>query len=163
LPANGWHGTDNALRLLRTVLTWPLFTRPRFGRVILTPFCSAFAIQNSGSDNTIFPKSVADYLGITLKKAAGPAASVFGGSRVQLLEGRTTLRIESGIEWAEWKTVVCFFDFASGEEETVILGHAGFLDYFTATFDGKRGVLSLLPNDDLPILAATLRRKRRGR
>jgi hypothetical protein len=33
----------------------------------------------------------------------------------------------------------------------VILGHDGFLDYFTATFDGKAGTLTLLPNDELPI------------
>jgi hypothetical protein len=36
------------------------------------------------------------------------------------------------------------------ERSAVILGHAGFLDYFEATFDGKLGTLSLRANDDLP-------------
>jgi hypothetical protein len=105
---------------------------------------------DTGSDNTILPKSVADHLGISVKKVAGATASLFGGAKVQLLEGRARLRLESGKESIEWITPVCFFDFASSDEETAILGHAGFLDYFTATFDGQRGVLSLLPNDDLP-------------
>jgi hypothetical protein len=118
------------------------------------------ALVDTGSDNTIFPKSVAKHLGISLKKAVGADATVFGGLRVQLLEGRASLRLESGKEQVEWKTSICFFDFASPEEECVILGHAGFLDYFTVTFDGKRGILSLLPNDDLPVGTGKPRRKR---
>ena len=45
------------------------------------------ALVDTGSDNTIFPKSVAKHLGISLKKATGPAATVFGGAQVQLQEG----------------------------------------------------------------------------
>ena len=50
-----------------------------------------------------------------------------------------------------WNTPVCFFEFPTANEETVILGHAGFLDYFTATFDGKLGIVTLIPNDDFPL------------
>jgi hypothetical protein len=35
-------------------------------------------------------------------------------------------------------------------QETLILGHQGFLDYFTATFDGDNCVLDLKPNPHLP-------------
>ena len=31
-----------------------------------------------------------------------------------------------------------------------VVGSSGFLDYFTATFDGKAGHLTLVPNEDLP-------------
>jgi hypothetical protein len=41
------------------------------------------------------------------------------------------------------------------EEETVILGHQGFLDYFTATFIGEECVLDLEPNSYLPRIGAT--------
>ena len=34
----------------------------------------------------------------------------------------------------------------------IILGHTGFLEYFTATFDGKFGALTLVPNDELPAI-----------
>ncbi len=53
-------------------------------------------------------------------------------------------------ESLSWSTPLFFFDFASRDEETLILGHAGFLDFFTAIFDGRDGVVTLLANDDLP-------------
>jgi hypothetical protein len=45
---------------------------------------------------------------------------------------------------------VQFFEFASPDKESLLLGHAGFLDYFTATFDGQQSVLTLWANDNLP-------------
>ena len=107
-------------------------------------------LVDTGSDNTIFPMAVADRLGIATIVEEGPLAIVFGGHRVQLLIGSVTLELESGGEVIQWTTEVCYHDFANAEDETVILGHAGFLDYFTATFDGKQGTLTLVPNDDLP-------------
>jgi hypothetical protein len=35
-------------------------------------------------------------------------------------------------------------------QETLILGHQGFLDYFTASFDGDECALELTPNRHLP-------------
>jgi hypothetical protein len=35
----------------------------------------------------------------------------------------------------------------------VILGHEGFLDFFTAVFDGEHCTLELTPNSGLPLLA----------
>jgi hypothetical protein len=109
------------------------------------------ALVDTGSDNTILPRSIATDLGIPLRDAPGPPASVFGGYTVRLLTGEVTLRIQSDNETVEWRTEACFFEFPNREDETVILGHAGFLDYFTATFDGKLGELTLIPNDELPL------------
>ena len=39
------------------------------------------------------------------------------------------------------------------DEETIILGHQGFLDYFTATFIGEECALELEPNSYLPSTA----------
>jgi hypothetical protein len=94
---------------------------------------------------------------------SGATASVFGGARVQLLEGNATLRLQSGHEAIEWKALVCFFTFSSSEDETVILGHAGFLDYFTATFDAQSAILSLLPNQELPVTKPRRKRRRFGK
>ena len=38
-----------------------------------------------------------------------------------------------------------------GHDYILILGHSGFLDYFTANFDGENGILTLTPNAELPI------------
>lgn len=106
-------------------------------------------LVDTGSDNTILPKSVADQLGIPLV-SGGPPATVFGGHHVHLEVGQVTLQLEAEGEVVRWSAEVQFFAFADEADETVILGHAGFLDYFTATFDGKRGTLSLIPTDELP-------------
>ena len=129
-----------------------LILRPEVPVTIIGPAGSGtyLALVDTGSDNTILPKSIADDLGISLQPAGGPPASVFGGHRVELLTGTSVLRLEEAGESLTWTTPVFFFDFASREEETLILGHAGFLDYFTAIFDGKEGLLTLLANDDLP-------------
>jgi hypothetical protein len=108
------------------------------------------ALVDSGSDNTIFPKSVADYLQIPLEATSGPDATLFGGRHVQLLTGEEILQLDADGESLEWPAIICFFDFPTDSEETVLLGHAGFLDYFTATLDGKQGVLTLIANDELP-------------
>jgi hypothetical protein len=59
--------------------------------------------------------------------------------------------LQSPDEVIKWATEVCFFDSPDQEEDSLILGHSGFLDFFSATFDGKSGSLSLDANDELPV------------
>jgi len=108
-------------------------------------------LVDTGSDHTILPMTVARYLGISVRLESGPAASAFGGHRVQLSVGEVILTLQSQGKAINWATEVCFFEFPDQEEESFVLGHSGFLDYFTATFDGKLGTLTLEPNDELPI------------
>ena len=49
-----------------------------------------------------------------------------------------TMKLETGGETIQWKTSVYFYEFPDHDDETAILGHIGFLEFFTATFDGKR-------------------------
>jgi predicted aspartyl protease len=130
-----------------------LLRRPEIPMTVCGPHGeqSYIALVDTGADNTILPKSIADVLGIQLRASAAPAAIVFGGHRAELLTGEAVLRVESDGASISWKAAVCFFDFPSAKEETVILGHTGFLEYFTAVFDGHECTLSLLPNEDLPI------------
>lgn len=107
-------------------------------------------LVDTGSDNTILPMSVAEKLGVPVRATAGPPAQVFGGNHVQLFAGEVAFELRSADEFIHWKADVYFHDFPPGEVETAILGHAGFLDYFTATFDGLEGILTLLPNEELP-------------
>lgn len=129
-----------------------LIRRPEIPVAIVGPSGAAtfVGLVDTGSDNTIFPKSVADYLGISTGPSSGPAALVFGGQHVQLLTGEAILKLEADGLAISWKSLICFFESPSSEEETIILGHAGFLDYFTAVFDGLAGKLTLIPNGDMP-------------
>jgi hypothetical protein len=124
--------------------------RPEIPVTIESPIgrLTVIGLVDTGSDNTIFPKSVADHLQIPIATTNGPAASVFGGQRVQLLEGEVTLTLEmEDGPRSRWTAMVCFYEFSTSEEECVILGHSGFLEFFTATFDGKLAELTLEPND----------------
>lgn len=107
-------------------------------------------LVDTGSDNTILPMSVAERLGVPVRATAGPPTQVFGGNHVQLFAGEAELELQSGDEVIRWKADLYFHDFPPGEVEVAILGHAGFLNYFTATFDGLDGILTLLPNEELP-------------
>jgi hypothetical protein len=130
-----------------------LILRPEIPVTIAGPSgeVTIYGLLDTGSDNTIFPLSLADYLGISLYPSPDPPASVFGGQKVELLLGDVVLKLEVGSETIAWPTTVCFFDFLTGTDETAILGHAGFLDYFTATFDGENSLVTLLANRELPV------------
>jgi len=66
--------------------------------------------------------------------------------------GIVVLALTAEGQSCQWTATAQFFDFATTEEEMIILGHTGFLEYFTATFDGKFGALTLVPNDELPAI-----------
>jgi hypothetical protein len=126
--------------------------RPVVKVSVAGPAASAncIGLVDTGADHTILPKSLAEELGIAIQPAAGAPASVFGGQPVQLWFGDAKLSIFESDEIISWAATVFFYDSTKSENEMVILGHTGFLDYFTATFDGKVGVLTLIPNDELP-------------
>jgi hypothetical protein len=131
-----------------------LIVRPEVPVTFVGPAGSAsyVGLVDTGSDHTILPKTIADELGILLQPAMGQPASVFGGNRLQLLVGEVILKLKADGESLSWRTGAFFFDFTGAADETVILGHSGFFDYFTAIFDGKSASLTLLPNDELPIV-----------
>lgn len=131
-----------------------ILRRPEIPITIIGPagWVTCLGLVDTGSDNTIFPKTLADYLHIRLNEETTSSATSFGGSRVDLEIGEVELRIEANGESFRWRTPVSFFDFASHDEEMVILGHAGFLDYFLAAFDGKLSDVSLAASDEMPMI-----------
>lgn len=108
-------------------------------------------LVDTGSDYSIFPQSFAELLGIELQPSMSPGARVFGGQAVNLLSGVAALMVESDGEAVTWQTELEFFTFGSDAAASAILGHAGFLEFFTAIFDGDALLLTLLPNQHLPI------------
>ena len=82
--------------------------------------------------------------------AAGTPPIAVGGQSLRLLVGRAAIRVEQGGEAVEWEDDLLFHEYASVDDEAVILGHVGFLEFFTAEFDGARGLLTLTPNGLAP-------------
>lgn len=108
------------------------------------------ALVDTGSDNTMFPKSFAEMFGVATFPGRGPAMQALGGQRLPTVFGEVTFELQQGNETLSWSTRVQFFEFASPEEEAFILGQIGFLEYFTAIFDGDEGTLTLTPNKRRP-------------
>jgi hypothetical protein len=130
-----------------------LLRRPEIPIAIEGPIRSGtyLGLVDTGSDHTILPMAIAQYLGVVVEPESGPPAMVFGGHRVQLAVGEVVFRLQTPDDVIKWTTEVCFFESREQDDDSLILGHSGFLDFFSATFDGKLGALSLDPNDELPI------------
>jgi hypothetical protein len=109
------------------------------------------ALVHTGADNSILPLSVARDLGIETTPGKGPEATAFGGQRIALSFAEVALEISQRDTVVRWRARVYFADFPDDTEKAVIPGHEGFLDYFTATFDGEDCVVALKPNDSIPI------------
>lgn len=108
------------------------------------------ALVDSGADETLFPLSLAEALGVELDQPLTSEAVGISGDRLKIHYGDVELRIESGQEFVAWKSTVGFVDFGSSSDEVIILGHGGCLDYFTAIFDGENAELELEANALLP-------------
>ncbi len=108
------------------------------------------ALVDTGSDLTILPAyDVRDFTGIHIDRKT--RAAVQGRSeshREELFLGKAcTLVLSGDNESYLWKTNVWFSDDSSSPP---ILGHIGFLEFFTATFDGLKKELALSPNKNFP-------------
>jgi len=101
------------------------------------------AILDTAADDTVFPESLAAQLGIDLTAAPTGAGSGVGLVTVPLRYAEVTLRIASPHEQREWQAWV---GFTSGKLRRPILGFAGCLQYFTATFLGDQEEVELSVN-----------------
>jgi hypothetical protein len=105
------------------------------------------ALLDTGADDTVFPDWVAVYLGIDLTQApTGNAAGVSGGPTL-VRYAEVTLRLADNQERREWKAWV---GFTAARLRSPLLGYAGCLQYFTATFFGDREEVELTVNGSYP-------------
>jgi hypothetical protein len=107
------------------------------------------ALVDTGADETVFPESLAHFLGVDLLQAE-ERQLVLGG-RPQPIRCRyaaVQLRITDAItDTYEWTAVV---GFVAARLSYSLLGHAGFLEYFDAEFRGADRELVLNANRAFP-------------
>lgn len=108
------------------------------------------ALVDTGADHTIMPFSVAEDVGAELFVDEEDAARGVSGHEISIIPGRVELELLDPDESRTWTTIIGFVKFAAPEDECSILGHAGCLEYFFATFDGVAQVVELTPRTDLP-------------
>lgn len=108
------------------------------------------ALVDTGADETLLPLSLAELLGIELDQETTSQAAGISGDPLTIHYGSVDFQIASDLEIVSWNTIVGFVEFGSSNDEVIVLGHGGCLDYFTAVFDGERGELEMIPNSLLP-------------
>jgi transglutaminase-like putative cysteine protease len=107
-------------------------------------------LLDTGSDDTVFTEALAGLLGIDLLSAEERQVALAGRPQpVRCRYAPVLLRITDGIsETYEWTAVV---GFAASRLSYCLLGHAGFLQFFDANFQGDpdREVI-LMPKVSFP-------------
>jgi len=101
------------------------------------------SLLDTGADDTVFPEWVAVALGIDLTNAPMGAASGVGAGLGVLRYAQVTMRIADNQEQREWTAWV---GFTAAKSRYPLLGFAGFLQFFTATFFGDREEVELTIN-----------------
>ena len=108
------------------------------------------ALVDTGSDETVLPISLAAILQIHLDDSLANAAAGVGGHEVRLIPGQVDLMLADGTENFRWKSTVSFLETYDPDVEVALLGFAGFLQYFTVSFDSEVLCVSLSPNSKFP-------------
>lgn len=124
-----------------------LVLRPEAPITIHGQSCSmtCTGLVDSGSDTTVIPASLGRELGVTLMPSRRQGTG-FGGQVLDFFTGEIELEIPMDESPVRWRATVNFAEFATESQETIILGQAGFLEYFRATLDWDKARLTLASN-----------------
>lgn len=107
-------------------------------------------LVDTGSDDTLLPRSLADDLGVETDESLEIKVTNISESPVAIVHGDVELNIQSGTESYSWSTQVGFIDYQDVENEMVILGHKGCLEFFQLFFDGPKKELEIKPGATFP-------------
>jgi len=104
-------------------------------------------LLDTGADDTVFPEHLATILGLDLTNAPIGKLTTATSTNALLRYAQVHLRISDGKEQREWPAWV---GFTAAKLPFPLLGFAGFLQYFTATFHGDREQVELAVNSLYP-------------
>lgn len=105
------------------------------------------ALIDTGADDTVFSEQVAALIGLDLTNAPQGTAEGINQGAATIRYAQTTLRIADNKEKREWQA---WIGFTAAQMRYPILGFAGFLQYFTATFFGDSEEVELTVNGLYP-------------
>jgi hypothetical protein len=123
--------TNRPRALLDVALTGPTGIKP------------STALLDTGADDTVFSEAVARAIGLDLSGAPCCSFTGVGSVPYTVRYSQVTLRATDGREFREWPARV---GFTSIPMRYALLGFAGFLQFFTATFRGDREEVELEVN-----------------
>ena len=108
-------------------------------------FRELFALVDTGADETLLPHDLVDRLELEIRDNHKNVITGIGGSSTTIWYSTVNLEILTPGRGPYWSARIGFH---YGSRS--ILGHSGFLDYFTAKFNGRAKQLTLTPNGTAP-------------
>jgi len=119
--------------------------RPLVDVAVLGPSSTSTrtALLDTGADITLFTERLATLIGIDLTSAPSGRITNPAQGAILVRYAPVLLRLTDGQEFREWPATVGFTPAPLGHP---ILGFAGCLQYFTATFHGDREAVELTVN-----------------
>lgn len=103
-------------------------------------------LLDTGADDTVFPEYLAGQIGLNLAGAPIGQSTTANKASIPVRYGQVTLRLTDGVERRQWSLWAGF----SPAVHRPLLGFAGFLQFFTATFHGDREYVELTTNNLYP-------------
>ena len=101
------------------------------------------ALLDTGADDSVFPSSLAKRIGVDLSQAPAGTAEGAGLVTIGVKYAEITLRLTDGHEFREWPAWVGFTDV---QLRRSLLGFAGCLQFFSASYLGDREEVELTVN-----------------
>jgi hypothetical protein len=119
--------------------------RPLIQVAVLGPSGLAIerALLDTGADDTVFRETIALQIGLDLSNAPQGTASGAGQGAAVYRCAQVLLRMSDGTEHREWPAWV---GFTAAPFRQALLGFAGCLQFFRATFDGELEQVDLTVN-----------------
>ena len=105
-------------------------------------------LLDTGSDDTVFPRSLAERLRISLDGLPVTSATSAGGRPIQYAVASVTLAIHDGTQSCRWNALVGFR--LDSVKSLPLFGQLVFLQFFTAEFLGDSHEVILTPNGSFP-------------
>lgn len=105
------------------------------------------ALIDTGADETVLPRSMANILGVVPDDELAGHAQGVTGQFMSIAPGEIKIEIVGADFAYRWTTLVNFADFPNSEDECVILGHIGALEFFVIEFDGGNRAGTIRPSD----------------
>jgi predicted aspartyl protease len=97
-----------------------------------------FGLVDTGADFTMLPWKLVDLLGILPDHSRPAEVTGFGDSTGIAIPAEVELELGRGRTTYRWSAEAYF-----GDQEYLLLGNEGFLEFFIATFDGGKKTLEL--------------------
>jgi hypothetical protein len=104
-------------------------------------------LLDTGADDAVFPETVASLIGVDLTNAPQSQLTTATLTNAPIRYAQVILRMTDGKEQREWPAWV---GFTPAKLQSPLLGFAGFLQFFTATFRGDREEVELTVNSLYP-------------